>query len=212
MTPEAARKDLVVLAADKNAQHAVRGLLARPQALGIRRIEGDWYTHPEKDPGVLHRAHVFLRPFTKSHAHALVILDRSGSGQEQHDRATLESQIEQSMQGAGWDDRAAAIVLDPELEIWVWSDSPHVDDALGWSGRDPTLRQWLQTMHFMQPGAQKPSQPKEAMEKALRVARKPRSSAIYEQLAMTVSVDRCQDPSFLKLKGALRRWFGETPT
>jgi hypothetical protein len=28
---------------------------------------------------------------------------------------------------SGWENRAAAVVLDPELEIWVWSDSPEVE-------------------------------------------------------------------------------------
>ena len=35
------RKDLVVLAADKDMEYALKGLLSRPQALGIRKIEVD---------------------------------------------------------------------------------------------------------------------------------------------------------------------------
>ncbi len=31
------RKDLVVLAADKDMEYALKGLLSRPQALGIRK-------------------------------------------------------------------------------------------------------------------------------------------------------------------------------
>ena len=51
----------------------------------------------------------------------------------------LETEAEQRLSSSGWDDRAVAIVLDPELEIWVWSDSPEVDDVLGWRGRIPRL-------------------------------------------------------------------------
>lgn len=204
----ACQRDLVVLTADKNAQFAIRGLVSRQQALNIRAIQVDYYTHPEKDPGVLTRAHDFLRPFTKSHAHALVVLDRDGSGQERLDRTTLESQIESQMSGAGWGDRASAVVLDPELEIWVWSDSPHVAECLGWKDQPLTLREWLQQNELLREGSLKPDDPKKAMEMALRIARKPRSSAIYQKLANTVGLSRCQDPSFIKLRNILHSWFG----
>jgi hypothetical protein len=29
-----------------------------------------------------------------------------------------------------WEDRAAAIVIDPELENWFWADSPHIADPI----------------------------------------------------------------------------------
>jgi hypothetical protein len=41
----------------------------------------------------------------------------------------------------------------------------------------------------------------------LWTVRKPRSSAIYLELARSVSTDRCTDPAFLKLKRCLREWF-----
>lgn len=203
-------RDLVVLTADKNAQFAMRGLLERAPSLGIRRLVPDFFTHPDKDAGVLHRASGFLQPFSSTYAHAIVMMDRLGSGKESVDRGVLEHEIEQSLSASGWRDRAAAIVLDPELEIWVWSDSPRVDDALGWRGRTPSLRSWLQEKGFVQQGASKPTAPKEVLEQALRIVHKPRSSAIYQQLAMTVSVARCTDAAFLKLRRVLQCWFGET--
>jgi hypothetical protein len=45
------------------------------------------------------------------------------------------------------------------------------------------------------------------MEKALRVARKPRSSLLYRELAENVNMERCLDPAFLKLRTTLRKWF-----
>ena len=44
-------KELVVLAADKDLQFALEGLLARSEALGIRPIEKDIFVEPEHDPG-----------------------------------------------------------------------------------------------------------------------------------------------------------------
>jgi hypothetical protein len=119
----------------------------------------------------------------------------------------LESELERRLGEAGWGDRAAAVVISPELENWVWSDSPHVDQALGWDRTWGLLRHWLADKGHWEAGAAKPAKPKEAVELALFTARKPRSSSIYFGLAQLVSTDRCTDPAFLKLKRCLREWF-----
>jgi len=119
----------------------------------------------------------------------------------------LESDMERRLGEAEWQDRAAVIVITPELENWVWSDSPHVDRALGWDRSRAVLRNWLQEKGFLDAGAAKPAHPKEAVELVLRTVRKPRSSAIYFELAQSVSTERCTDPAFLKLRRCLREWF-----
>lgn len=210
MTGQTREKDLIVLVADKNMASAVEGLLSRPKALGISAIQSDIYTHPERDPGCLRKSADFLKPFTSGYAHALVLLDRDGCGRDQLSRRELEQQVETQLDSGGWGDRAAAIVIDPELEAWVWSDSPEVSSILGWGDdRTPDLRTWLHEHDFLREGLQKPVKPKEAVERVLRLARKPRSSAIYEALATKVSVRRCIDPAFGKLKETLKAWFSE---
>ena len=47
--PGMTRKDLVILAADKDLEHALQGLLARPRALDIRPIAFDVFVHPRHD-------------------------------------------------------------------------------------------------------------------------------------------------------------------
>jgi hypothetical protein len=199
--------DLAVLIADKNMEGAFRGLLSRPQSLGLRDISCKFYVHPERDPGCLLRGHDFLRPFTQRYAHGLVVFDREGSGQDAAERSFLEQEVERRLSSAGWGDRAAAVVIDPELEVWVWNDSPHVATTLGWDTEKPPLKDWLRQRGWLPEGEGKPTQPKRAVEEALRVARKPRSSSIYYQLAQKVSFDRCIDPSFLRLRQILSRWF-----
>ncbi|MFB3133348.1 MAG: hypothetical protein ACE10K_12585, partial [Rhodothermales bacterium] len=54
----------------------------------------------------------------------------------------------------------------------------------------------------------KPQRPKEAVEAVLRATDTPRSSSLYRQLAQKVSLNRCDDPAFLKLKSTLQEWFG----
>jgi hypothetical protein len=99
------------------------------------------------------------------------------------------------------------IVLEPELEIWVWSDSPEVDAALGWKNRNPSLRVWLSQQGYLNPGAFKPERPKEAMRDAMEIVRKVPSASVYKQIAMTVGFKRCQDPKFARLLSVLRTWF-----
>jgi hypothetical protein len=208
MTVVAVHKDLVVLTADKNAQFALRGIMSRGRAMRIRSIQVDFHVHPGRDPGVLRNAHEFLRAFARSHGHALVVLDREGCGQEQVSRDELETTIEGALRNTGWGDRGRAIVIDPELDIWVWSDSPHVPSELGWLESDPAVVAWLEEQGFAFAG-RKPERPKEALEAVLRKVCRPRSSAIYQALAEKVGLSRCTDQAFDKLRTTLQAWFAE---
>ncbi len=169
----------------------------------------DLYVHPEHDPGCRGKSHEFLRPFSRLYSHALVLFDRDGCGQESLGRVTLEQQVEDRLFGSGWGDRAAAVVIDPELEAWVWNDSPHVAMVLGWKASERSLKEWLKEEGWLPEGRTKPTQPKDAVKKALRIAHQSPSSAIYQQLAQKVSFDRCVDASFLKLRQVLSRWFSQ---
>ncbi|MDQ1350581.1 MAG: hypothetical protein QG657_883 [Acidobacteriota bacterium] len=200
--------DLVVLVADRNMENSINGILERPEAIRIKQIKSEIYIHPHRDPGCLNKGHDFLRPFVNRCRHALVIFDKEGCGKEKLTREALEIQMEDNLKLSGWGERAAAVVIDPELENWLWSDSPEVDLALGWKGRTPPLRRWLEEKGFLTGNSVKPSHPKEAVESALRTAYQPKSSSIYHRIAKSVSLKRCQDPAFLKLKDKLYQWFG----
>lgn len=199
--------DLVALAADVDCERLLRGLLPRHQSLAIRPVTVDYLVHTKQDTGCLRRSSELLRRYTRSHAHALVLFDRQGCGRESLSRVELEKEVETELHACGWEDRAAVIVLDPELEIWVWSGSSQVDLALGWAAHHPDLRSWLIERGFLTGRSVKPSQPKEALQEALRVSHRVRSSRIYQDLASRVSLSRCTDPAFLKLKSVLQSWF-----
>jgi len=201
------KKDLVVLVADNKIESAVKGLLTRDRSLSIRNVTTSIYKHPEHDPGCLLRGHEFLRPFVNQYAHALVLLDHEGSGYEQESRIVLEKNIEEKLSQSGWNDRAVAVVIEPEIESWVWSNSPHLDEILGWKGKDPSLRDWLGKRGHLHEKQIKPDKPKKAMEESLRFVRKPMSASLYLHLAQKVGIERCIDESFLKLKNTLQQWF-----
>lgn len=195
-----------MVTADGDAAGTIRTLLQRHQALSIREVTAQVDRYVGRDSGCYRRAHDYLRPFIRQFDYALVVFDRHGCGNEGQPPVALEEEVEERLRRNGWVDRSAAIVLDPELEAWVWSDSPHVDVALGWTQRPPALRSWLAEQGFLEQNQVKPDRPKEAVEAVLRFVGKPRSSAIYHDLAVNISLRRCSDPAFLKLRTALQRW------
>jgi len=198
--------DLVLLTADKNIEYAMRGLLTRPEALGIRAISSEIYVHPQRDPACARKAHEFLRQFAGDYDHALVVFDHKGCGREERTPTWLEDDVRHQLAANGWAGRAEAIVIAPELEAWVFTPSPHVEACIGWVG-PVRLTDWLQDSALWPEERAKPVDPKAALEVALRKLRRPRSSAIYECLARSVGLGQCQDQAFNRLRLALQQWF-----
>ncbi len=162
----------------------------------------------KNDPGVFLQAHEYLRSYGNSHRHALVILDAEWGGAPSP--ARIKARIEKNLTLAGWPSGTTkAIVIDPELENWIWMDSPHVVKALHWPGPGE-LRSWLvqEGFGFVQSG--KPERPKEAVEAVLHETRQPRSSSIYGRIVKNASVKRCKDPAFKEMVETLRNWFPAT--
>lgn len=205
------QQDLVVLVADADMECAVSAMLGRPIALGIRQIRYRIFRHDLHDPGCRSQGHVYLRAFAYQYRHALVLFDREGCGKEQCSADELEKEVGESLGQNGWDDRAAAIVIDPELESWFWGSSGHVPACLGWKSLDE-LKDWLETRNLWRAGEPKPWRPKEAVEQALEKARTPRSPSIYARLATHSSLRHCTDRKFRRFTEILRRWFPREDT
>lgn len=201
-------KDLIVLVADKNMEATFKGLLSRNYSLGIKQITFDVFVHPNKDPGCRGESDRFLQSFINQYLYGLVVFDREGCGSDQS-RDELERRVESRLALVGWENRSIAIVLDPELEIWLWNRSPHVEEALGWRGQNQPLRSWLIMNGLLVEGNSKPTRPKETLEYVLRKVKKPRSSAIYMQIALNASLEGHQEPAFTKLRDTFRIWFSE---
>lgn len=199
--------DLFILVPGRDERAVLSAILSRPKSLGIRPVTWRIEQYEGRDGGCRVRAHEYLRTVLKQAAYALVVFDREGCGREQGTREELEQEVEARLASSGWGDRAAAVVIDPELEIWVWSDSPRVGEVLGWREESLGLREWLTEQGFLRSGQIKPDRPKEAVGRILGRIRRPRSSQIYAGLAQRVSLDRCTDPAFRKLRHLLTNWF-----
>jgi hypothetical protein len=204
-------RDLVVLTACADQREAIRVVLSvRSESLGIRPVRFDIRAHPRRDPGCFHEAPAVLQAYQRDSLHALVLFDREGSGQELRSSEKLEEDLRRRLRAAGWGDRADVVVIDPELEIWLWARSPHVASILGFACTTDELRERLEDQGLWPAGAIKPARPKEAVEQALRWSRQPRSPALYAELGRKVGLASCVDPSFHRLVRVLSAWFPAT--
>lgn len=213
------KRDLFVVVADLDAENAIKTLLVdRQNSLGIcldfnpdRPPQGDLLRYGGRDSGCRKNAVDLLRAPQRTHRHAILLFDRDGSGAETEDRADLEAEIEERLHRSGWaEGNVSVIVIEPELEAWVWATSPHVADVLGWQDDRDGLRPFLAQAKLWSDGATKPNDPKEAMKAALREKRKPLGARLFADLATRVSVGQCEDPAFRKFKQTLHRWFPKT--
>lgn len=182
----------------------IRGALARPTALGIRALDYKILSHPGHDGGVRKGGAQLLGVGRSFFQHGLLLLDHEGSGA--HVGAVeLEAQLDGQL-SARWGDAAKAIVIDPEVDAWMWGAEPHLRSLLDWTFQEG-IREWLVGEAFGFTDAGKPTRPKEAFEAACRRARMPRSSEQYRYVAERISLQRCEDPAFQRLRAAIVGWF-----
>ena len=206
-TAEQERKDLIVLVADSHQEQTVSTLLTkRPQSLGIQEmsIDLDILRHPEHDPGVFKEAGRFLSVFAQQYQHALVLIDAEWR-EDPLSAEEIEEKIQGDLNRNDWEGRSAVIVIDPELEIWVWSQSRHVPELFGTDWE--SIKNLGYQTGYWQEGEAKPYRPKELLEEVLRRNNKRRSTSLYQQLARRVGLRTCQDDSFRRFREILQGWF-----
>ena len=200
-------KDLVLLVADKNAHFALKGALGRPEALGIRPIEFEFRVHPGRDGGARRTGPEVLALEQRRFKHALLVLDFEGCGTELPNATALEAQLDARL-STHWKETAKSIVIEPELDVWVWGADNAVEPVIEWPA-GKSVREWLRERGFTFEANEKPTRPKEALEAALRIPGLPRSSALYQAIAEKISLQRCGDEAFIRLRKQLLGWFGK---
>ncbi|HEX5495581.1 MAG TPA: hypothetical protein VFX70_13510 [Mycobacteriales bacterium] len=206
------KRDVVFLVADAAMEQVLRGLFGREhchRSLGCRPFSfvagEDVVVAPGSDPGVYRLAADLLRHYERSHQFAVVMLDADWGGSP--GAALIRERITKSLVGR-WQERFAVIVIEPELEAWVWQDNPHVATAL----KCPkNFRNILRASGHWPDGVAKPADPKAALTHLRRHHGADRSNAALGRLAGTVSVRHCTDPAFGALRNALRNWLPVPP-
>lgn len=209
MTAQNLTKDLIIVAADKQLQRTVETLLMhRNQALRIAEIAVDVLRHPQKDPGCRSASDLFLAPARNRYEKAMVLFDYHGCGENNLSAEDLEQRLEAYYLTRGWElDTVAFIVIEPELEAWVFGASTrHLESAVGWS-QPQSIRHWLELHGHTAHGEAKPTDPQTALDEMLQTQGKRRSRRLFADLARRVSLARCQDRAFQKFRATLQRWF-----
>jgi hypothetical protein len=197
--------DLFLLVADKNMDFALKGALDRPKALEIRPVQYEIRAHPGRDGGIRKSGPEILALERRRFSHALLILDFEGSGTDLANGKDLEARLDERLSRV-WNAQAKAIVIEPELDVWVWGSDNAIGDVIRWpSGK--TIREWLLEQGFQFTSNGKPERPKEALESLLREQKVPRSSALYQDIARKISLRKCKDEAFQRLRRQLVAWF-----
>lgn len=206
-------RDCIFLLADKNMEAVFTGFLERErfynslqcQQFGFDANQDVIVDAGGNDPGIYNRAHELLRPYLDKYRYAVVVLDEAWEGSPGAD--AIKAHISENLRRNGWsDERFTVCVILPELENWIWQDSIHVANAFAFESYTE-LKTWLIEQGMYIEGEAKPQEPKEAIERVLRLRRIPRSSAIYKKITGVVSVRNCTDEAFLELCEVLCRWF-----
>ena len=208
-------RDLVILVADGTMKAVFDAFFNRARwdlrlqcaAFDLWPQEDIFYDPLHTDGGVYKSAHELLRPYLNTHTRSVVVLDQQFGGELPAEQVRLE--ILQNLRANGWaQDRCSVIVIDPELEIWLWQDNANVAQAIGFTG--PSLRQHLQQVGKWPVGAAKPLKPKKTMQEFITPRKGLKTKVVYSRIARSVSVTGCTNPAFQLFAGTLRGWFPPT--
>jgi hypothetical protein len=223
-------RELAVLVADEGLKQMFQTFFARNrfyESIGCNHFDIDPANDikceaGQTDAAIFKRGHDLARPLKYTHRRLLVVLDRDWDGKRRKTADQIKNQIESNL-ARDWNEYAV-VVIDPELECWVWSTTtadratyevhPHVKQCLAYEG-ERTLRQWLQDSDLWAEGESKPKDPKGAYHATIKHARsrgskiRP-SNAIFGKIVSRISPTTCVDPAFNALKEQLVSWFGES--
>lgn len=199
----------MILAADADIAATMCGLLTQRQAsLGIRNLKFTIIRHPNRDPGCRLQAVSTAQGYAEDHNYALALFDKAGCGDEGTERRCIQEAVEGDLCRNGRKNRSKVIVIEPELETWVWSTSANVGKILGWNEGTEVLRDWLRQQHLWPDGEAKPPDPKSALKRAMMEKDRRRPTvATFRDLARRVSLRACEDPAFREMCETLQRWF-----
>jgi len=203
-------KDLYVLVADQDMLQTMEHLLRRGPSLEVRSIEYAIAKHLHRDPGCRSNAAQYLRRHSHQYKYALVMFDKHGCG-DKNSREEIQRDVEDELFRNGWRDRSKVIVIDPELETWIWTASNRMPQVLGWQhGGYVGMKRWLASKGLWENNSAKPAEPKRALRAVLKEIGRRSSSSLFGKLAASVTLHGCEDPAFIELRDTLVHWFPNT--
>ena len=209
------KRELGFYVADLSMENAISGFLTRsdfhlPHNLGTRRFQfdpkEDMFRAGGHDPGLFSTGHDLVNTLWASHEKVVVVLDAEWDGSP--GAATIQAELTARIVSRGWPmDRFKVIVIDPELEAWIWQRNQRVATPLRFNSVADMVNVVTSSGIAWPADAPKPSRPKEALEAVARSQRIGWSSAIHKSVTMSVTLIGCKDPSFVELRQTLQEWF-----
>lgn len=204
------KRPLVILVADGTMRAVFQAFFRRSHfhsTFQCQRFEFDparevFSSSPYTDGGVCKHCVELLRGYQRTHHRALVVIDQQFGAERPASEVQRGMKIRLSR--SGWGDRVQVIVIDPELEVWLWQDNPNVPRALNHRG---DLRKDLMSSGDWPVDCAKPFKPKETIQRLIRANRAGTPMAVYAKIAERVSVEGCVDGAFITLRETLRSWF-----
>lgn len=200
--------DLLLVTADQDAEFTVKALLKRHlRQFGVGDFTWEVIRNIGRDSGCRTDSVALLRDQIKRYRYVIVLFDYEGC--EPPNRATKETvadTLERDLARNGWKDRCRAILVDPELENWIWTRHDRMARSIGWKGKDE-LYAWLEQHKWISPDAVKPERPKESFEAAIDITDIAVSASLFEEIATGAPLGKCTDPAFLDLMDQLAAWF-----
>lgn len=203
------KRDVVFYVADGTMEAVFQKFLGKGAfegRLGCKSFSYDIARDPRSTDGGLHRrAHLLLEGYKNTHEKVVVVLDQQFGGELPAEQ--VRQDIEANLEKSGWATGSyAVIVIDPELEVWLWQDNGHVEHAVGYKGQK-RLREHLADIGEWPNDQAKPSDPKASIQKLIKSNRAGPPMVVYSNIASNVSAKRCVDGAFQSMVDQLGGWF-----
>lgn len=161
----------------------------------------------QTDPGLYANAHKNLELHKSKYNHALIVLDRQWNDSSKTP-LDIELYITANMQRAGWArERFEVVVIDPELETWLFQEKDIFLNAFKPFYGAQALRDHLAETGCWPKGQAKPVDPKAAIGAALQFGKSVSRPVLFKNVCSRISVKDCRDTAFIKFKETLQRWF-----
>jgi len=137
------------------------------------------------------------------------MFDWQGSGPKA--RQTLEDcerAVESSLAINGWpNNRAACIIIDPEIEIWAWGNPTSMWQIVTASGAAAHKNRRLSRIKRQFDKFNRISNPKEVIERRMQRVGIVADGGLYRKLGMKTPMEPCSDRAMQKFRDTLQAWF-----
>ncbi len=202
--------DLFVVMEGRRDRAVMEAVLNRPYDLGIQPIT---YEFDLRFSAVRTGGPDAGRERRGEFRYVICLWDHQGSGEENKPPSRVQGEVQARLNRNTLKGFSKALVIDPELEIWLWRDRTAIASIL--EVDENRLTEWLNDWRQ----AQFPKQtvetllqqfPKEALEEVMRRAGEKPDAALYGRITAIANLQRwSKEPSFRRLCSTLRKWFAK---